>query len=154
MRSEKLLNRAKRMRREATGPEQLVWSQLRADQLYGAKFRRQVVIGPYIADFACRTPVMLVVELDGDTHATQQEYDAERTRCLESRGYRVLRFTNHEVMSNIDGVLTAIAEILPPPLLSFRGEERDLGSRKRALVAAERGSGGEVCAPPPPLKTC
>jgi very-short-patch-repair endonuclease len=117
MRDVTLKGRAKRMRREATGPERLLWSRLRADQLRGAKFRRQVVIGPYIADFACRTPVMLVVELDGETHATQEEYDAMRTCFLESRGYRVLRFSNDDVMSNIDGVLTSIAEALPPSLL-------------------------------------
>jgi very-short-patch-repair endonuclease len=121
LRNQTLIGRAKRMRREATAPERLLWSRLRADQLLGARFRRQVVIGPYIADFACRTPVMLVVELDGGTHATQEGYDAERTRFLESRGYRVLRFSNRDVMSNTDGVLTAIAEALPP--LSFRGEE-------------------------------
>jgi very-short-patch-repair endonuclease len=121
MRSETLLNRAKKMRREATPPERKLWAHLKADQLHGARFRRQVVIGPYIADFACRTPVMLVVELDGDTHAAQEEYDAARTRFLESRGYRVLRFTNRDVFENLEGVLTAIAAALPP--LSFRGEE-------------------------------
>jgi very-short-patch-repair endonuclease len=122
MRDRTLIGRAKRMRREATEPERLLWSRLRADQLLGTKFRRQVVIGPYIADFACRTPVMLVVELDGETHATQQGYDAERTRFMESRGYHVLRFANHDVMANMDGVLTAIAEALPLSPLGERGE--------------------------------
>jgi very-short-patch-repair endonuclease len=58
------------MRREATTPERALWACLKSDQLLGAKFRRQAVIGPYIADFACRTPVKLVVELDGETPLT------------------------------------------------------------------------------------
>ena len=109
MRNQKLIGRAKQMRREATPPERKLWVHLRADQLQGAKFRRQVVIGPYIADFACRAPVMLVVELDGDTHGMQEAYDAERTRFLESKGYRVLRFSNRDVMQDIEGVLATIA---------------------------------------------
>jgi very-short-patch-repair endonuclease len=121
MRDEGLIGRAKRMRREATPPERKLWAHLRADQLLGAKFRRQVVIGPYIADFACRTPVMLVVELDGDTHGSQESYDAERTRFLESKGYCVLRFANRDIFQNMEGVLATIAAALPP--LSFRGEE-------------------------------
>lgn len=85
---------------------------LKADQLNGARFRRQVVIGPYIADFACRTPVKLVVELDGDTHGVQEGYDAERTRFLKSRGYLVLRFSNRDVMQDIENVLVTIAAAL------------------------------------------
>ena len=112
MRDQTLLNRAKQMRREATPPERKLWAYLKADQLGGAKFRRQVVIGPYIADFACRAPVMLVVELDGDTHGAQESYDAGRTRFLESKGYRVLRFSNRDVMQDIESVLATIAASL------------------------------------------
>ncbi|MGQ0660577.1 endonuclease domain-containing protein [Sphingosinicella sp.] len=115
MRDGELLERAKKMRRELTGPELKLWLELRAKRFEGAKFRRQVVIGRYIVDFACRTPVMLVVEVDGETHAGHEAYDAARTAFLESRGYRVLRFTNPEVMGNLDGVLFAIAEALPTP---------------------------------------
>ncbi|MBP6379342.1 MAG: endonuclease domain-containing protein [Sphingorhabdus sp.] len=100
------------MRREATPPERKLWAYLKADQLGGAKFRRQVVIGPYIADFACRAPVMLVVELNGDTHGAQESYDAGRTRFLESKGYRVLRFSNRDVMQDIESVLATIAASL------------------------------------------
>jgi len=107
------------MRRELTAPELKLWLQLRAKRFAGAKFRRQVVIGRYIADFACRMPKMLIVEVDGETHAERAAYDATRTEHLEGRGYRVLRFTNAEVMSNIDGVLFAIAGALgTPPLPS------------------------------------
>jgi very-short-patch-repair endonuclease len=97
------------MRREATPPERALWACLKSDQLFGAKFRRQAVIGPYIADFACRSPVKIVVELDGETHGVQAEYDAKRTRYLESRGYRVLRFSNRDVLRNRKDVLATIA---------------------------------------------
>ncbi len=97
------------MRREATTPERALWACLKSDQLLGAKFRRQAVIGPYIADFACRTPVKLVVELDGETHGVQTGYDAKRTDYLESRGYRVVRFSNRDVLRNREDVLATIA---------------------------------------------
>ncbi len=63
------------MRREVTAPELKLWLELRAKRFQGAKFRRQVVIGPSIADFACRLPTMLIVEVDGETHAEQRAYD-------------------------------------------------------------------------------
>ena len=99
-------NRAKRLRASLTEPERRLWYRLRANRL-GVKFQRQVVLAPYIADFAARSQ-RLVIELDGDTHAEREAYDAARTRVLEARGYRVLRFTNADVMGNLDGVLTAI----------------------------------------------
>jgi very-short-patch-repair endonuclease len=117
VRNRQLLANARAMRRELTGPELRLWLKLRAKRFEGAMFRRQVVIGPYIVDFACRTPARLVVEVDGETHAEREKYDAARTAFLEERGYRVLRFTNAEVMSNIDGVLLTIAEALRPPPL-------------------------------------
>jgi very-short-patch-repair endonuclease len=117
MRNQTLLERARKMRREATPPERALWRYLKSDQLDGARFRRQVVIGPYIVDFACRTPVMLVVELDGETHGAQEDYDAERTRFLGSKGYRMLRFSNRDVRQNIEGVLEAITLALIPSLL-------------------------------------
>jgi very-short-patch-repair endonuclease len=99
------------MRRALTEPEMKLRLQLRAKRFAGAKFRRQVVIGPYIADFACRSP-MLIVEIDGDTHAERETQDALRAKMLEARGYHVLRFWNSDVMTNLDGVLHAIAEAL------------------------------------------
>jgi very-short-patch-repair endonuclease len=118
-----LIERAKQMRREPTPLEHQLWLALRAKRFAGAKFRRQVVIDRYIADFACRLPRMLVIELDGDSHGTQAIYDAARTALLESRGYKVLRFANNEVASNFEGVLEAIADALPlSPALSPEGE--------------------------------
>jgi very-short-patch-repair endonuclease len=75
------------------------------------KFQKQAVLAPYIADFASRSE-RLVIELDGDTHGGREVYDAARTRVLEERGYRVIRFTNAEVMTNMDGVLRAILTAL------------------------------------------
>ena len=113
------------MRTEPTPFEAKLWYALRAKRLNGAKFRQQTVIGNFIVDFACRLPRMLVVEVDGDTHGDRQAYDEQRTAFLESRGYRVLRFTNQDVGSNLDGVLMIIADALNSPLspaLSPEGE--------------------------------
>ena len=73
----------------------------------GAKFRRQVPIGPFIADFLCKE-LSIIVEADGGQHSDQEAYDARRTAWLESQGYRVLRFWNNEVLENIEGVLEVI----------------------------------------------
>jgi very-short-patch-repair endonuclease len=117
VRDQVLLERAKAMRKELTEPERRLWHALRAKRLDGANFRRQVVIGRAIANFACRRPRMLVIEVDGDTHAGRQSYDERRTQALECHGYRVIRFTNEDVMTNLDGVLWAIqSELTTPPL--------------------------------------
>ena len=117
MRDQLLIQRAKEMRRQPTEPERLLWSALRARRLDPAKFRRQAVIGNYVVDFACRIPTKLVVEVDGEAHDYQQEYDVRRTRDLEASGYRVLRFTNADVMTNLSGVVACIAEALASPPL-------------------------------------
>lgn len=119
MRDPRLTDYAKSMRREPTPPESRLWLQLRARRFERAKFRHQKVIGAYIADFACRDP-MLVIELDGDTHGTSHTYDAVRTTYLEARGYRVLRFTNVEILNNLSGVL----EVIASTLTSLRSEDR------------------------------
>ena len=98
--------RAKALRSSLTPPERALWEVLRAGRL-GVKFQRQVVLPPYIADFASRSG-KLVVELDGDSHARREAEDAARTAALETRGYRVVRFTNSDVLTNIDGVSRAI----------------------------------------------
>jgi len=115
VRDAKLTGYAKAMRREASEPETRLWLALRTERLDGIKFRRQKVIGPYIADFAARDP-MLVVEVDGDTHGGRENYDAKRTRFFEEQGYRVIRFSNVDVMTNLDGVLSAIAKAAATPL--------------------------------------
>jgi very-short-patch-repair endonuclease len=94
-----------------------LWRVLRGRQLGGFKFLRQEPIGPYFADFACRE-ARLVIELDGSQHA-DSDYDARRDTFLVSRGYRVLRIWNNEVLTNLTGVadaiLAALAETAPHP---------------------------------------
>ncbi len=87
--------------------EARLWGLLRAAGLGRFKFRRQHPIGPYITDFCCEE-VRLVLEVDGDTHAYQQEYDASRTAYLAKLGYKVLRVTNRDVLHNEDGVLQTV----------------------------------------------
>jgi very-short-patch-repair endonuclease len=106
--------RAKSLRRALTEPEQRLWKALRARQLGELKFRRQTAVGPYIADFLC-LEAMLIVEVDGDTHAHSQMSDAKRTAFLESQGFNVMRFSNADVMSNLEGVLVAILAAVPAP---------------------------------------
>ena len=105
-----MLGRAKAMRSVQTGPEMRLWYQVRAKRFQNVKFARQVVIGPFIADFVARSH-MLVVELDGDTH-TDQARDACRTAWLEKQGYRVIRFANTDVMTNLEGVLQVLGDAL------------------------------------------
>lgn len=112
--------RARKLRRHATDAEKRLWSALR-EKLPEAKFRRQVPLGPYIADFASHR-VKLVVEVDGGQHGEPNNAakDAARTRFLESEGYRVLRVWNNDVLENLEGVMKQIATALAAPA----GEER------------------------------
>jgi very-short-patch-repair endonuclease len=107
---------ARELRRELTVTEQLLWSRLRRRQVSGHKFRRQQVLGPYIVDFACLEK-KLVIELDGGQHADRRRYDERRTRWLEQRGFRVLRFWDNQVLAELEGVLRTIELALeaPPP---------------------------------------
>ncbi|HVA68641.1 MAG TPA: endonuclease domain-containing protein [Candidatus Binataceae bacterium] len=91
--------------------EQKLWRHLRNSQVKGMKFRRQRPIGPYVADFVC-LEARLVVEVDGGDHDTKERRraDAARSYYLERHGYRVLRFWNNEIMSNIEGALERISE--------------------------------------------
>jgi len=108
---ETLKERAKSLRTQATPAEQKLWAILRAHRFDGVKFTRQIPIGRYIVDFAARSR-KLAIEIDGDTHSRQLDYDAARTRFLQEQGYQVIRFTNAEVMGNIEGVAEAIATTL------------------------------------------
>ena len=99
--------RARKLRRNATEAEKRLWARIRNRQISGAKFRRQTPIGRYIVDFACKEH-RLIVEIDGGQHATAQTRDQRRTRVLEGHGYRVIRFWNHELLENLDGVLISI----------------------------------------------
>ena len=102
-------SRAKQLRAKTTEPEQLLWKALKNLPVYGTHFRRQVPIGPYIADFAC-LKARLLIELDGGHHSQDDvaREDGRRTRWLEKEGYRVIRFWNSELARNLDGVLDTI----------------------------------------------
>lgn len=122
-----LLANARAMRADPAPAEGKLWYRLKGRQLAGYKFTRQVVFGPYIADFACRSE-RLIIELDGDSHAARETYDMKRSTELAARGYRVLRFPNSEVHENIEGVLDMILhalEPLPSPNPSLRGRGED-----------------------------
>ncbi len=96
------------LRNNLTTPEQKLWARIRNKQL-GVRFRRQYGIGRYVVDFYC-PELALVIELDGDSHYAEgaQEYDQVRDAFMESLGLRVLRFTNLDVMNNIEGVLVEV----------------------------------------------
>jgi len=101
--------RARKLRKSSTEVEKRLWHLLRAKQLAGFKFRRQEPIGPYIVDFVCHRPPV-VIELDGGQHdATKQRaHDAQRTTWLESQGFAVIRFWNNQLLENEAGVLHEI----------------------------------------------
>ena len=96
------------MRREPTEAEEVLWGALRNKQVAGLRFRRQHPVGRFVLDFYCPSH-KLVVEVDGDVHDGQQDRDAERSKVLEFHGYRVLRFRNEEVMSDLPSVVSRIA---------------------------------------------
>ena len=100
--------RAKSLRNEASPPERLLWQHLRNRQLHGHKFSRQIPIGPYFADFLCRE-AKLIIELDGSTHDNSTDYDARRDAYCRAQSYSILRFTNADVLANLEGVLSHIA---------------------------------------------
>jgi very-short-patch-repair endonuclease len=102
-----MFKRARKLRRNQTEAEAKLWSCLRNHQLNEVGFSRQHAIGNYIVDF-CAPRRKLIIELDGGQHLEQEKYDAQRTEFLESRGYKVLRFWNTEVLKNIDDVIREI----------------------------------------------
>ncbi len=110
----KIMRQAGELRKESTPAERKLWAYLRGDKL-GVNFRRQHAVGNYIPDF-CSPKAKLVIELDGSQHLEQEEYDKERTKYLESRGYKVIRFWNNDVMKNIEGVILAIMNALEKQL--------------------------------------
>jgi very-short-patch-repair endonuclease len=98
---------AKDLRRESTPAEIRLWEALRRKKLHGFHFRRQHPVGRFIADFYC-SACKLVIEIDGEIHNEQSEYDAARTEEMESYGYQVIRFQNQQVFDDLDSVLEAI----------------------------------------------
>ncbi len=114
--------RARDLRLHQSESEAKLWTYLRANRLSNVHFRRQQPIGTYIVDF-CASRHKLIIELDGSQHLRQESYDEKRSAFLASKGYRVLRFWNHEVANNLEEVLAVIERTLyeckdeeqPPP---------------------------------------
>lgn len=110
--------RAKELRNSATPAERALWRALSNRKLSGHKFSRQMPIGHYFADFMCRE-AKLTIEIDGHSHDVRQEHDRQRDRLITEQGFAVLRFSNDDVLGNLDGVVQAIAAALdercPPP---------------------------------------
>ena len=108
---------AKKLRKNSTPAENLLWSHLRAEQLEGLKFRRQQLIGNYIIDFVCFEK-KIVIEVDGGQHAIEKEKDSIRDEWLKGQGFKVLRFWNNEVLMNIESVLEVIRKVCLSPSLT------------------------------------
>jgi very-short-patch-repair endonuclease len=127
--STKLRSNARALRSHSTEAERILWSELRDHRLNGASFRRQVPIGNYIADFICHA-AKLVIELDGGQHFSDEgeQADAARSTVIETKGFQVLRFSNHDVMANRAGALETIAAAVAeraPTLTLPRKRERE-----------------------------
>jgi adenine-specific DNA-methyltransferase len=120
-----LLDNARRLRREATDAESLLWGMLRARRFGGFKFRRQVALPPYVVDFYC-SEARLVVELDGGQHAEPEHVlaDERRSSFLTGRGIRVLRAWNHEVLVETEAVAARLWELLAVGAAGEDGDER------------------------------
>ena len=116
--------RARALRHDMTEAERRVWQILRSHRMKGYKFRRQVPIGRYVADFVCHE-ARLIVEIDGGQHDRSSRRETERTEFVQNEGYRILRFWNNEVLENLDGVHQKIAEelgrITPTQTLPHQG---------------------------------
>ncbi len=100
---------ARNLRQNQTKAESKFWRYVSNRQLNGLKFKRQVPMGTYIVDFVCHDN-KVIVELDGGQHAEQVEQDQLRTNDLQRRGYQVIRYWNHDVLGNIEGVMQDLAE--------------------------------------------
>ena len=138
---------ARRLRAKTTETEMRLWKSLRRIETHGTHFRRQVPIGPYVADFACMA-ARLVIELDGSQHNTDANRlkDERRTRWLESEGFRVIRFWNNDLVHNMDGVLETVYAALygsrdaePSPLKHNRRRRHPTPARFARRPSPSRG---------------
>ena len=102
---------ARALRRQMTEAEKVMWGKLRDRRFDGVKFKRQKPIAGYIVDFVA-LDLKLIVEIDGGQHAERVAEDALRTKALEESGYHVIRFWNHDVLRNIEGVLESLVQEL------------------------------------------
>ena len=150
--------RAKSLRQRMTRAETLLWRYMKAGHLDGLSFRRQMPIGSYIADFVCLA-ARVIVEIDRETHDfdERQRSDAARDRWLASQGYVVLRFTNDDVLSSLEGVLLTIRATTrsrnsrPPPSLSLPrkggGNPQTMNGARSPYRSPQAGRGGSRIRP-------
>jgi very-short-patch-repair endonuclease len=142
-------SRAKQLRQTMTRAETLLWRYLKADRIDGLGFRRQVPIRNYIADFICMS-AKIVVELDGETHDFEERQKADQTcdAFFVSEGFKVLRFTNEQLMSNLEGVVETIRQAaidrlrglpLSPALPHKGGGSRDTAASATLVARNVRG---------------
>ena len=121
------------MRAKPTNAEKILWGRLRNKQL-GVKFRQQHIINKFIVDF-CSIEKAIIIEVDGEIHEKQKEADEQRTKILENEGYSVIRFTNKEVLNNINNVLSKIKTVLAKSPLGDLGAYKDIkGFCKSATI--------------------
>ena len=111
--SAKQLENAKELRREMIPAEKNLWKHLKGNRLNGLHFRRQQVVHGYFADFYCHQHE-LIVEVDGEIHEFQKEYDAKREECLIGLGFRIIRFPNEEIIKDLKSVLQKIVNECEP----------------------------------------
>ena len=129
--------RARQLRRDASEPERRLLRALRQTYPH-LKWRHQTPLGPFFADMLCFSE-KLVIEVDGDTHAVEEDYDASREDFMAREGYRTIRVTNAEVMQNLEGVLTQISFSLREKegarAVQPRGKDEGSSSKKKGDVA-------------------
>jgi very-short-patch-repair endonuclease len=131
--------RARALRTNATKAEQIIWRAIRAHRLNDVGFRRQTPIGPYIVDFVSHS-AKLIIELDGGQHFddVHESRDARRDKFLRSKGFRVLRFSNYDVMTNLEGVWTVIAAAVGSAVAPFPPSPASGGGLKSAERAGRQ----------------
>ena len=137
--------RSRELRANMTDAERRLWAALSARKIAGVRFNTQFPIGPFICDFVSRR-AKLVIEVDGGQHAEAEAADTARTRYIEAQGYRVIRFWNHDVLGNLDGVVTEIERVLmdrpsPSPSRKREGSEIGLHSPSSLPSRLREGSG-------------
>lgn len=135
-----LRRKARELRNGATDAESHLWQRLRLKQLAGFKFRRQVPIAGYIADFLC-PEAKLIVELDGGQHSDQIAYDERRTGVLQAKGYRVLRYWNNDALVQTEAVLEDILRALAS--ISSNGESNGTPPQPSPALRAREGDNSE-----------
>ena len=147
-----MLTHARSMRQDATPAERRLWAGVRNRKCGGLKFRRQVPVGPFIADFYCASE-RLVVELDGVSHV-DSDSDSERDAWMVAQGLHVLRFSNQDVLGNLEGVLISIQQAVarpptPNPLPQGEGEsyEQPVDDMHQALAPLPQEEGESSSSP-------